>query len=259
LKHQLDSISNATAVILAGGQATRMGKQCSNIPKSMLPLAGRPFLVMLVEFLVKNKLHIVIGTGNLADIIHEEFERAKWKPNVTCIKESSPLKTGGAVKFLANYVTTDDFILFNGDSILEVDVYKVIRFHRSHNYPVTQIVTKNSEQNEGAIWINATGLVVAFNEGKASNELPEIKEPVEHFSSTGCYVMDRSYVLQQFPDGPASLECDILPFVCSQGKVKAFKNPPSSLFFDFGTPDRYARATKLDDKVREIYNITNQA
>lgn len=242
-----------TALILAGGKATRMGDICREIPKAMLPIAGKPFLVWLSDFLVRKGLKVMIGTGHLSNTIKAEFQQDKWLNNVFCLDEPSVLGTGGAIKFLAMAASTRDVLIFNGDTILELNIDALWSFHMSHGYPMTQVVTTRSAQNEGSIIINSIGEVVGFYEGHETL-IPELSEGMKSMSSTGCYLARRDFVIQYFPNEPASLETEVMPKVCNDKLVRAFIIPESSLFIDFGTPIRYDEALLIGDDIAKIYS-----
>jgi len=247
------SLLGLEAFVLAAGQAVRMGDLCATTPKSMLMVGGRPFLVWVVEHLMSHGIKTSIGTGHLSSSIHSQFDQAEYHGRVLCVKEPTSLGTGGLIRFLSQYSAAEDVLVLNGDTILEVDYSKLEEFHRSHDSPVTQVVTRNSEQNQGAITVNDSGFVVDFAEGREI-QASELGACEQAMSSTGCYIFKRDYIMEGFPLVKSSLERDIMPKCCERGDVRAFELPDSNVFFDFGTPDRYARTARIHDKIPRIYS-----
>lgn len=235
--------SSITAFILAGGHAKKMGNICNNIPKSMLPISGFPFLFWIVNWLIKKDIPIIISTGPQYEYLEKCFIPALCDTSgVIFAQESFHLGTGGAVKNAALYTDSKYVIVFNGDTILKTNVENIIKFHESHDLPITQIVSRKSVQNEGAIIINSSGIVLEYLEWKALSRERIIYDSY-HMSSTGCYVFNRNFVIENFPNGPISLEIELMPDFVYKKLVKSFIN--STQCFDFGTPERYLKLKNI--------------
>lgn len=144
-----------TAVILAGGLATRMSGICHEIPKSMLEFAGYPFLQYLVSWLVKLGLNeILISTGRLSDRIESVFAIDFWNfKGVKVVRECSPLGTGGATRFACKNCSNEDVFLCNGDTIVALNLFRLYEIHKVLGTPVTAVLTLSKEvPNQGAVF-----------------------------------------------------------------------------------------------------------
>jgi len=227
-----------SAVILAGGLATRMGEVCQETPKAMLQFAGYPFLQYLVSWLVGLGLNeIIISTGRLSDKIESVFVTDFWRSRgVKIVKEDSPLGTGGAARFACQNCSNEDVFLCNGDTVVSMNLFRLYEIHKVLDMPVTAILTLSKEvPNQGAVSVE-NGIVAEFREGEKA------REPIDgdsHFrgSSTGCYFLKRSSVLSMFPSGFSSLEREVLPSLVS-AKMMGAVNNGFGFFLDYGIPLR---------------------
>lgn len=131
-------------VILAGGKGNRMGSLTSSIPKPMVPLAGKPILEYQLELAKKYDLNdVMISTGYRGDIIREYFNNGEqWGLNIQYIADPFPLGTAGAVKGIERDLT-EDFILFYGDTMMDLDLKSLVSFHHAKNGIATLVVHPN--------------------------------------------------------------------------------------------------------------------
>ncbi len=228
-----------TAIILAGGLASRMGEICHEIPKSMLELAGYPFLQYLVSWLVKMGLNeVLISTGRLSEGIESIFATDFWgSKGVRIIREDNPLGTGGATRLACENCSNEDVFLCNGDTIVALNLFRLYEIHRILGTPVTAILTLSKEvPNQGAVSVEG-GIVSEFCEGGEVRDLID-GESFFRGSSTGCYFLKRSTALPLFSLGSSSLEREVLPRLVSSRMVGAVNNG-FGFFLDYGIPQRY--------------------
>lgn len=228
-----------TAIILAGGLATRMGEICCETPKSILQFAGYPFLQYLVSWLVRLGLNeILISTGKLSDKIEPLFATDFWSSKgVRIVREDEPLGTGGATKFACQSCSNEDVFLCNGDTVVSLNLFRLYEIHRVLNVPITSVLTlSKGVPNQGAVSVE-NGIVVEFREGEEARE-PIDGENYFRGSSTGCYFLKCSSVLSLFPSGVSSLEREVLPNLVSAKMVGAVNNG-FGFFLDCGIPQRY--------------------
>ena len=242
--------SETTAVILAGGQANRMGEVCESLPKSMLMVGNYPFLSWVVSWLCRNNVSVVISVGHISTPIENYFNSNFWKKfSIKIIKEDSPLGTGGAIRNVAKHLNSKDFFVLNGDTILGFNIKDVKNFHSKHNMPITQIVTTKSNQNQGKILVENTGRVIDFDEHISLGKFNTPPNAIR-LSSSGGYIFNREFVLAEFPETAISLELDIMPIMVRKKLAYAFRI--ENEIYDFGTLERYQ---KIKDKsLVEIYN-----
>ena len=132
------------AVITAGGKGTRVASVNSGIPKPLLPVAGKPVLQHQIECLKRQGIErITLTIGHLGGMIREYFGNgSRFGVKIDYVQEDVPLGTAGALYYLKNNVQ-DDFFLINGDLIFDVDLRRMLDFHRAHHGAVTLLVHPN--------------------------------------------------------------------------------------------------------------------
>jgi NDP-sugar pyrophosphorylase family protein len=231
------------AILLVGGLGTRLRSAVPSLPKAMASVGDRPFLELLVRQLGAQGIRrLVMCTGYLAEQIEDEFQDGSdLGGTIEYSRESVPLGTAGALKLAQRYVQQEsEFLVLNGDSFLETDFNELIDFHRKHGGLATiAVVPVQNASRYGTVQVGADSRVLGFAE-KTGSSAPGI-------INAGVYVFG-SALLAQIPEGPASLEREIIPRLLGQG-VYALQR--QGLFIDIGTPDDYARAREMCDRLAQ--------
>src|SRR4030042_7070635 len=121
------------AVILVGGEGTRLRPLTCNIPKAVVPVLNRPFLEHLLLYLKRHAIDdIVLAMGYNPEPIRESLGNGSHLGiHLTYVIEESPLGTAGAVKNAERFLD-DTFVVFNGDIITEIDLSAMIKVHREN-------------------------------------------------------------------------------------------------------------------------------
>jgi mannose-1-phosphate guanylyltransferase len=230
-------------VLLVGGLGTRLRSVAPSTPKPLVSVGDKSFLDLLVQQLRNQGIHnLVMCTGYLGSQIENEFGDGKpWGVAIEYSKELHPLGTAGAVKLAQSFLRgVSDFLVMNGDSFVEIDFWQLIRFHRQHGGLVSMAVLPVSNAARfGTVQVDADGRVIGFAE-KTGHETPGI-------INAGVYVFDQT-VLDQIPEGPTSLEREVFPGLLSRGVYALGQH---GMFIDIGTPEDYARAQQLRDRLYE--------
>ena len=232
---------NIPAVLLVGGKGTRLQAVLSSKPKPLALVGNIPFLQLLVMQLRSQGVRrMVMSTGHLADQIEEAFgDGRRWDAEIRYSKESQPLGTAGAVKFAEGHLEQgSDFLVVNGDSFMELNIPEFIRFHRQRAGIVSMAVRRVPDAARyGTVHMDGFNRISGFSE-KTGSTLPGI-------INAGVYMFKRA-ILEQIPQGPSSLEKDLFPRLLAQG-MYAWEQ--EGLFIDIGTPEDYARAQELCQKL----------
>ncbi len=222
------------AIVLAGGFGTRLRSVVSDVPKPMAPVAGRPFLEILLQTLASKGVHrTVLSLGYLSEVISNHFGTEFSGMTIDYVVESSPLGTGGAIRLAMDACEQDAVFAFNGDTFLDVDLADVYSKWRATGLPV--VVAKNVPDTARYGGIEMTdGLLSRFIEkGRTGPGLINV----------GCYMLGR-HQLDHFPIGtPFSIELDFLTPESAKSKVAVAVT--DGLFIDIGVPEDYALAQTL--------------
>jgi NDP-sugar pyrophosphorylase family protein len=231
------SCEDIPVLLLVGGMGTRLRPVVPGKPKPLAPIGGVPFLELLVLQLRSQGLRrLVMCTGFQADQIQQEFgDGCKWNVTIDYSEETRPLGTAGAIKLAERSLSSaSEFVVVNGDSFLELDFRELIRFHEEHRGQASIAVRQVPDATRyGTVHVDEQNRVVRFGEKMG------IQEP--GVVNGGVYVFNRE-ILGHIPDGPSSLEKDVLPGLLKHG---VFALEQNGVFIDIGTPEDYARAQAL--------------
>lgn len=118
------------AVILAGGQGSRLRPYTTVIPKPLMPLDDQPIIEIIIKQLKQHKIeNIVISTGYKSHLIEAYIgDGRQWGVNIRYIREEKPLGTAGALKLLDH--ASDDFLTINGDVLTNIDFGRLLDVHK---------------------------------------------------------------------------------------------------------------------------------
>jgi len=232
------------AVLLVGGMGTRLRSVVPSRPKPLALVGSSSFLELLIRQLRNHGIRrLVMCTGYLGDQIESEFGDGRASEvTIEYSKEPHPLGTAGAVKLAQPYLQdVPDFPVMNGDSFLEIDFRQLIKFHRAHGGLVSMAVSRvQNATRYGTVEVDAGGRVVGFAE-KTGSDSPGL-------INAGVYVFNRE-IFEHIPDGPASLEREVFPHLLDHGMYALEQH---GMFIDIGTPEDYARAQQLCERLNEV-------
>jgi NDP-sugar pyrophosphorylase family protein len=223
------------AILLAGGQGTRLRPLTLHTPKPIVPIFNRPFLAYQLDRLreIPEITEVVLSLNYQPRRIEEIFgDGEAYGVRIHYAVEPSPLGTGGAIKFAAR--GSDDAILvFNGDVLTSIDLAAVIALHRERRARATIVLTPVENPS-------AYGLVETDSEGNVRRflEKPSADEITCNTINAGIYVLEPD-TLDRIPDGqPYSIERGYFPSLVERGEAfVAYVNP--GYWIDIGTPDKY--------------------
>jgi mannose-1-phosphate guanylyltransferase len=228
---RVNARSDVDAVILVGGQGTRLRPLTESVPKAVLPLAGRPFLRYMLDWLGRHGVEeAVLCCGYRADAVREVLGEGTT-PRLRYVEEPEPRGTGGAIRFAAEQLE-ESFFALNGDVLSDFDLTALRRFHEHHRsratlglYPVDNASGYGLVRRDGAE-------VIEFAEKPPTAVAGEI--------NAGTYVLERS-LLDLIPeDREVSIERETFPRLIGAGLHALALD---GYWMDVGTPDRYAQAT----------------
>jgi mannose-1-phosphate guanylyltransferase len=223
------------AVILVGGQGTRLRPLTDRTRKDMLPLVDRPLLSYTFEHLARDGVErAIVSCGYLPHQIGSAFGASYGGMSLEYAVESQPLGTGGAIGFAARELEASFFAL-NGDSLREADLGALREFHRSTGAKATILLTPVSDPSRyGLVRVAPDGRVESFL------EKPRPEEIDTDLINAGLYVLEPE-VLELVPSGRAvSIEREVFPRLAEQGSVYGIALP--GYWLDVGTPESYLQA-----------------
>ena len=226
------------AVILVGGEGTRLRPLTYNSPKQMLPILGVPMLERVLANLAKHGVtDAVLSLGYLPDRFIEAYPTNDVAGvRVSYAVEPSPLDTAGAIRFAARAADiTETFIVINGDVITDLNVTALIDFHRSRDAEATIALHPVEDPSRfGVVPTHDDGRVIAFVEKPPRDEAPTNQ------INAGTYVMEPSVIDRIAPDVKVSVERVTFPDIVQSGRLFALAD--DAYWLDTGTPQAYLDA-----------------
>lgn len=228
------------AVILVGGKGTRLRPITTNVPKPVLDVVDRPFLVHMLDWLARHGItEAVLCCGFQTDVLVERLgDHTTSGVSITYVDEPEPLGTAGALKFAEAHLH-ERFVMVNGDLLTDLDLSAQIADHeRSGLTGTLGLVAVEDPSAFGLVRTDEDGTVKGFV------EKPKPEEIDTDLISAGCYVLERS-VLDLIPGGRnVSIEREVFPRLVGNG-LAGFPHR-GAYFMDLGTPERYL------DGVRDV-------
>jgi mannose-1-phosphate guanylyltransferase len=224
------------AVILVGGEGTRLRPLTSTVPKPVVPLVDRPLMGYMLEWLRGHGVQdVVMLMGYLATALREVLgDGSQYGLRIRYIEEPEPRGTGGALKF-AESLLDERFLMLNGDVLSDMNLSQQIEQHERTGARGTLALVPVEDPS-------AFGLV-RTTEDRAVTEFVEKPSPDQidtNLISAGAYVLERDVVDLIEPDRNVSIEREIWPQLVGQG---LFAFPHEAYWLDIGTPERYLEAT----------------
>jgi mannose-1-phosphate guanylyltransferase len=225
------------ALILAGGEGTRLRPLTMTVPKPVVPLANRPFITYMIDWLHGHGFdEVVMSCGFLADGVRAVLGTGDLDGvDIRYVDEQEPLGTAGAVK-LAEPVLGDRFAVLNGDVLTDLDIGALLEFHERRDAVATLgLVPVEDPSSYGVVVTDDEGCVEAFLEKPAPGTAP-----TNHINA-GMYILEHE-VLDRIDSGrPVSFEREVFPALVGAG---LHAMPLDGYWMDIGTPERYLQATR---------------
>jgi mannose-1-phosphate guanylyltransferase len=236
--------SEVDAVVLVGGQGTRLRPLTLSAPKPMLPTAGLPFLTHLLSRIAAAGIeHVVLGTSYKAEVFESEFgDGSKLGLAIQYVTETEPLGTGGAIANVSAKLRHDTALVFNGDVLSGVDLGALLDTHERNAADVTlHLVRVGDPRAFGCVPTDADGVVTAF--------LEKTQDPPTDQINAGCYVFRREAIDRISRDRAVSVEREVFPAMLSDG-LRVCGYVDATYWRDMGTPEDFVRGSA--DLVRGI-------
>ncbi|MFO7369078.1 MAG: HAD-IIIA family hydrolase [Bacteroidales bacterium] len=221
------------AVILAGGKGTRLGDLTQEIPKPMIPIGDKPLLHHQVDLLVRYGFReIIILVNHLKNPIIDYFGNgSRFNTDISYFEEPYPMGTVGGIKEIESELT-DDFLVLYGDVMVDMDIRRLIDFHRNKNSACTLVLHPNDHPYDSdLVELDENGRVIAFH----SKPHPA-GQWYHNLVNAGVYLLSPA-VLKELEKGKkADFGKDIFPVLYQ--KLALFGYQTTEYLKDMGTPDR---------------------
>ncbi len=234
------------AMIVAGGQGTRLRPLTDTTPKPLLPFCGAPFLAGAIRRLAAigvQRVMLVVGPDPAPFEILVADARSNGV-SIEFVAEPAPLDTAGGVRS-ALHRMTGTFLVLNGDVLTDLDLRELVATHQRRHATATLALTRVEDTSAYGVCVLDRGRIVDFVEKPAPGTLPG-----QDAVNAGTYVLEPS-ALDAFEAGPLSFERDVFPGLVADGRrVEGVVS--SAAWADLGTPQRFLAGQRLvlDGSVR---------
>lgn len=229
------------ALILVGGQGTRLRPLTSDRPKPAITLVDRPFIAFMVEWLERHGVdRVLMACGFRAEDLRSSLgDSTAAGTQITYIEESEPLGTAGPIRLAADEGLLDDrFLVLNGDVLTDLDLSAHLGAHVERGALASLALYEVDDPSAYGLVATADGgAVEGFLEKPTPEQAAEVSVPLVN---AGAYVLERD-VVRLIPAGRAvSIEREIFPRLVGQG---LYALPLGGYWMDIGTPERYLQAS----------------
>ncbi len=222
------------ALILAGGEGTRLRPLTYTVPKPVLPLAGRPHIAYVIDWLRAHGVDdVIVSCGHLAEGMRSTLAELEPGIQICFAEEPDARGTAGAIRF-AEEMLRDRFLVLNGDVLCDLDLTALIAQHDDTGAAAT-IALYPVEDPTGY------GLIHRHDDGEITEflEKPEPEEIDTDEINAGAYLLDRSVLDQIPPDRAVSIEREVFPRLIGKG---LYGIRLEGYWIDIGTPARFLEA-----------------
>ena len=234
-------VNRIQTIILCGGLGTRLREETEYRPKPMVPIGGKPILWHIMKIYARyGYTDFILPLGYKGNMIKEYFyhyhlmnqdvsirlgehhsisflsndtqEADDW--NITLVDTGENTFKGGRLKRVEKYITSDEVMVTYGDGVADIDLNKLLAFHRSHGKMVTVTGVSTASQF-GELKING-------NQVTHFREKPSVSD---HFVSGGFYVFNRSFFSRLSEEEACDLEAGPLEELATEGELMIYKHP----------------------------------
>lgn len=226
------------AFILAAGRGIDLRPFTYEIPKTLIPVHGKPILEYTIELLRENGVRdIYIFIGHLGEKIVAHFgDGSRFGVKITYIKEKKERGTATPLRQVKKYFRNDPFIMIYGDTLINIKLKNLIEFHQSHDGLATVAVTSSAKPYDFGVIKLRGNKIVSFM------EKPEKIRDISHFINAGLFIFNPAIFDLVPKTGNSMLEKDVLPQLAKENKL--FGYPFEGAWFDVGTPEIYEEVLK---------------
>lgn len=244
--YNMEDVENMKAIIMAGGEGSRLRPLTCDCPKPMMRLMDRPVMQYALELLRTHGVTQIAATlGYLPDAIPDYFgDGSDFGVNIEYFIEKMPLGTAGGVKRAACFLD-ETFIVLSGDGVTDLDITAAVEFHRRKGALATLVLRKDENPSEyGVVCTDPDGKISAFYEKPGRCDI------ISDTINTGVYILEPS-VLDKIPDDrPFDFGHDLFPQLVREG-LPVYGYIMDGYWCDIGDVRAYleAHAAAMDGRI----------
>ncbi|MGN1229261.1 MAG: nucleotidyltransferase family protein [Prevotella sp.] len=226
-------------IILAGGLGTRLRSVVKEVPKCMAPVAGKPFLWYLLNYLTRFDVSkVILSVGYLRGVVMDWIDEVgdEFPFSFDYAIEEEPLGTGGGIRLALSKATTNNVVVLNGDTFFDVNLNELMEAHRLYPSAVTLALKPMQD-------FDRYGRVIIDDIDKRIVEFKEKEYCKEGLINGGVYVINKLEPIFEGLPQNFSFETAVLVPQCELGKIYGVIQ--NGYFIDIGLPEEYHKANRL--------------
>lgn len=234
IEQSLSRTDIGMALILAGGSGAKLRPIAYELPKSMIPVHGKPVLEHQISMYKKYGIkNIIVSLGNMDEKVRAYFgDGSRFSVEITYLNEKKSLGTAGAL-YAAKDLIKDTFVVGNVDTLLDPNIPEIIEFHKKEGKVATMVLTTSG---------NTSNVGVANMRGNSIVEFVEKPPQAESkLVNAGLYIFEPG--IKRFLKKKGPLEKVVFPLLAQRGQLAGYVY--DGKVFDVGFPEGYERAIKL--------------
>jgi D-glycero-alpha-D-manno-heptose 1-phosphate guanylyltransferase len=238
-----------TAIILAGGFGTRLREAVPELPKVLAPVAGRPFLAHIIDYLrMEGVNRFIFSLGYMWGTIESFLRREYPTLDYTTVIEETPLGTGGGISHAVESCRRKNVVVVNGDTLYRAPIKELFDFHVNTNAECTlALKPMQNFERYGVVEVNSNGVIQSFKEKQ---------QYAEGLINGGIYVLNTELFKSRHLTGKFSFEKDYLEKYCTQDKF--YGSVHNNYFIDIGIPIDYQQAQNdLTKPILDLGKVDN--
>ncbi|MEK7479512.1 MAG: nucleotidyltransferase family protein [Patescibacteria group bacterium] len=227
------------AIIQAGGEGTRLRPITYEIPKPLIPVRKRPVIGHLIDLLRRHgvrEIAVIIARKHTEDfeawLLREPEETRK---SVRLVVEERPSGTFGWVRNLKEWLGNESFIVVNGDTLLDLDVRKLVEFHGGHGKTGTIALTRVPDPKQYGVALLEGERIAGF--------LYNPENPASDFISAGFHIFTPDVFRHDTGEDVLMIDDHLLPRLIEEGELMG-KHIEGTRCYDCGTLERWEKAIK---------------
>ncbi|MCD8383071.1 MAG: NTP transferase domain-containing protein [Clostridiales bacterium] len=245
------------AILLAGGEGTRLRPVTAGLPKPMVPLFGKPVLEHLLLLLRRHNItRAAVALGYLPQAIRDYFgDGSRWGMELTYFTENLPRGTAGAVRACETFLEGEDCIVLSGDCVCDFDLTGCIRRHRDRQADVTLLLQRREDPLAfGLVQTDDTGRILRFL------EKPGWSQVFTDQVNTGIYLLSHRALERIPPRASCDFSRDLFPRLLEEG-FRLYGDLPEGYWQDMGTCETYLQTVRdaLEGHVRLELGLPQQS
>jgi mannose-1-phosphate guanylyltransferase len=222
------------ALILAGGEGTRLRPLTYTVPKPVLPLAGRPHVAYVIDWLVRHGVDdVIVSCGHLAEGMRRALAELEPGVEIRYAEEPDARGTAGAIRF-AEEMLGERFLVLNGDVLCDLDLTALIAQHERTGARATiALFPVDDPSGYGLVHRHGDGEITEFLEKPTADQIDTDE------INAGAYLLERSVLDRIPPDRAVSIEREVFPKLIGEG---LYGIRLEGYWIDIGTPGRFLEA-----------------